>query len=331
MEKSNLNVVFSIARFFAIFSIASAHTTISGPYWAVNLLSALGSVGVIVFIILSGYFYRPEKYKNIGTFYKSKLKSIVIPWIVMGTLVFLFSAIVNGTGIGAVKWAQWIIGYKTYLYYLTVLMICYLIFWKKSKAVMHISAVLTVASVLLTASGVLDGVIKRLYLTNYLNIFNWIGYFAIGYYIQDIKPEKIYDFIRKTRVISAVLFIGVTVIISLFKEYTGSGYFSYIGIPYQLLGALAITGISTIGFSDRKSVHTISNMTFGIYLLHMALVGICYKLCSYTLITKLLCPAVVVAVSAVILYIGYTAAKLVKLDKLYCTLTGIRMDRNIKK
>ena len=64
-NSKKLNIAFSIARVFAIISVIAAHITLSEPHWVYKMINAIGSIGVVVFIILSGYFYKPEKYDNI--------------------------------------------------------------------------------------------------------------------------------------------------------------------------------------------------------------------------------------------------------------------------
>ena len=46
-------------------------------------------MGVIVFIIISGYYFNPSKYKTLRVFLKSKITTIIIPWMIIGTVVFL--------------------------------------------------------------------------------------------------------------------------------------------------------------------------------------------------------------------------------------------------
>ena len=188
---------------------------------------------------------------------------------------------------------------------------------------------LTVISVYLTAFGLLDGVTDALNITNYLNIFNWVGYFAVGYLLQDVKCQAIYDFLKQTTFVSIPLFLVLYAVICIFNVKTG--YFSYIGLPYQLIGAWAVLSASTYSVFDKNVMHRISNMTFGVYLLHMFMISPVLKICSITTVTKLFTPVAVIVVCLVIFQVGYMISQKLHLDNIYCTITGIRAKRNIKK
>lgn len=77
-------------------------------------------------------------------------------------------------------------------------MMCYLIYWKayKSKTLCIISVFLTITSLLLTAFGRLPAVVDTdkwafTYLNPYLNVFNWIGMFALGILAKNGKLEEL--------------------------------------------------------------------------------------------------------------------------------------------
>lgn len=324
-----INTVFSIARVFAVISIVCAHVNIGQPEWGAKMINALGSIGVIVFIILSGYFYHSQKYENIFRMLKEKTKTIIVPWFIFGSFYYLRVAIAGAKEFNIFSWIEYVLGNGSFFYYLTMLMLCYFIFYKRNRIVMYVSMVLTVISVYMTAFGLLEGVTETLNITNYLNIFNWIGYFAIGYLMQEVKGQEIYDFLKQTRFVSIPLFLVLYAVICIFNVKTG--YFSYIGLPYQLIGAWAILSTSTYSIFDKNYMHRISNMTFGVYLLHMFMISLVLKICSFTVITKLFAPVLVVLVCLVIFQVGYMIAQKLHLDNIYCTIFGIRAKRNIKK
>ena len=329
VAQQNINISFSAARVFAIISIVAAHINFDAPENIFKIVNSIGSVGVIAFIVMSAYFFHSEKSANMGNFFLKKVKTIIIPWIFMGTIVFMYNAILAHKAITPISWLIFILGNKSFLYYLTMLMLCYIIFYKRNIITISVAFIVNIVSVYLTAAGKLNGIITDLHITNYLNIFNWVGYFALGCVLQNIKPEKLYRALTSVRIPVILVFAVCWAGICVFKIPTG--YFSYVGMPFQLLGCAAIFCISTMGFQKYRVVHTISNMTFGIYLMHMIIIGLCDRLYLITTITKLFSPVIVVVICCVILYAGYIVCKLIKIDKLYCMLTGIRMNRNIKE
>lgn len=326
-NSKKLNIAFSIARVFAIISVIAAHITFSEPHWVYKMINAIGSIGVVVFIILSGYFYKPEKYDNIFGLIKDKFKSIVIPWVLMGSLAFLSGAIVTNS-FSIKRWVTYILGYNSFLYYLPMLFLCYLIFFKQSKLIMLLSGILTVASVYCTAFGFIDNIIKTIYITNYLNILNWVGYFALGCVLRKVNKDKLYNFIKKSVFVFLPAAIIIYVLICVFDIKTG--YFSFIGMPYQIISAFAIFSVSLWNVFDKKIMHIISNMTFTVYLVHIPLIGLLDVVFEMNILTKLLSPVFILAVTVFCLYIGYLIAKLIKLDKIYCRVAGLRIDRDIK-
>ena len=66
--QDEVNNTMKIARFFAIISIVSAHAKINVECF--NIIPAffnfIGSLGVVTFFIMSGYFFHKSKYQNIS-------------------------------------------------------------------------------------------------------------------------------------------------------------------------------------------------------------------------------------------------------------------------
>lgn len=327
-RSTELNIMFSIVRFLAIFSIISAHINISEPALTGKLISALGSIGVTAYMIMSGYFYNTGKY-SASKLLISKVKGILIPWLVMGTFAYLYNSVLGHKGISPVAWGSFLAGYKSYLYYLTMLALCYIIFYKRNNITLITAIVVNIASVYLTATGCLNGIIEKLHITNYLNIFNWAGYFAVGCMLRKVEPDKLFELFKRTRIAAVIICVLCYAAICAFSIQTG--YFSYIGMPFQLIGVWFLCGVSTYPTLDNKQVHTMSNMTFGVYLIHMMIIGMTDGIYMINAATKLLSPVFVAAICFVLLYAGYIAAKLIHIDGIYCVVTGVRMKRNIKE
>ncbi len=322
-----LNIAFSISRIFAILSVVSAHIMFETPVVLSKVFLTVGSIGVIVFMILSGYYYRTEKYIGICNMLKDKARSIGVPWLVMGTVSYLVFAIVNkDLSIGG--WVLYMLGKDSMMYYLTMLSLCYIIFFKQSKPLLLAAVGVTVVSVYASAFGCLDDVIYPLHMTHFLNIFNWVGYFALGCLLRGLKPERIYVFLQKSVFITLPLFLAAIALIVAFDIKTG--YFSYVGMPFQLLGALTIAGVSTFKFLDCKPLHSLSNMTFGIYLIHTVILALINDFYEINAVLLALSPIISVLIAAGILLGGYGLSKLLHIEKIYMCATGVRMNRNIK-
>lgn len=86
--------------------------------------------GVPIFYFLSGYLFKCEK--NILQLLKKKAIAIGIPWLVTGTGVWLYVVLRKG-GISWVAWFRYLFLRESYLYFLTNLCICFLVFYSVKK------------------------------------------------------------------------------------------------------------------------------------------------------------------------------------------------------
>ena len=319
---SKVSQMFSTARIYCLISIISAHMYFPGTF-ATEFLSRLGTVGVILFLIMSGYFFRPSKFTSIWALLKNKFFSLCIPWFFLGSLTWLYNAILSSQSRSAIEYLKWVLGNGTYLYYMPVLLLCFLLLYKAPRFILYAALPTTVASVLLTTTGILDPIVSFMRINHYLNVFNWIGFFALGMILQNIDPEKLFNFFKKFRLLNIYLFVLSFVLLLMFKNINYN-YFSYVAIPYELIGGTAILSLSTFSLTKHSFFKALSNLSFSIYLLHMPFIGIFDKFLSISAITRLISPLFIIAVSYAVLYLGQIISKAIKLDNLYNKLLGIR-------
>ena len=93
-------------------------------YW---IMTQIGAIGVGVFYIISGYLF----YKNLDSFklfFSKKVKGIVVPWIITGSFVYLVMSMKNNV-LNLKSFIGFLFLGKSYLYYLSILMIFYLIYF----------------------------------------------------------------------------------------------------------------------------------------------------------------------------------------------------------
>ena len=315
--------IFTTARIYALISIVCAHI-----YFADSVVSAVfsrvGTVGVITFLMMSGFFYRPKKFKSFSAMIKKKLLTVVIPWIILGTLTWLYNFLLsNNTSNWFIRYFKWIIGNGSYLYYLTVLFVCFLIFYKHNKITLIIVIMLNIVSIILTAMGLLNNILMLIGINNYLNLFNWIGFFSLGILLQDIKEKQILAFLHRTRFVFIILFNAVLVTLVIFSTIKVT-YFSFIAIPFELLGVLAIMGVSTFNLTKIKCFRIISNYSFTIYLIHMVVMGILDVFFEINIILTILSPVLIIIACSLILWSVLFVAKKIKLEKFARLILGIR-------
>lgn len=324
-NKTNCTVseIVATARIYALISVLCAHLTFDNSVVGFTF-GRIGTIGVIVFLISSGYYFIPAKFKSYGELIKKKSKSICIPWLVLGSLVWVYNIILSSKFRSPMGYLKWIFGNGTFLYYVPMLLLCFLLLYKASQKTLISAIVINIASVLLTATGVLEPVIEALHITNFLNVFNWIGYFALGMLLQKINEKNIVEVLLKIRWLVIALFICCVVLAVLLKNVNFT-YFSYVAIPYQLLGCMAVFSLSTLPLVRTKICGYLSECSYAIYLTHMVFIGLLDSILAKTLFLQIMSPLIIIMILFVVFMIGATISKKIKLDKIYCLLTGLRI------
>jgi len=320
---AKINSAFSISRVFAVLSVICAHVIVTSPPLLNKIFDDAGSIGVIVFFMLAGYYFHSEKYGSVFAFLHTKVTSIVIPWFICGFLVYIYSCILKRQGIHINEMVPFILGYKTLYYYMSVLLMCYLLLFCRKKVILYLAIAANILSVFLTVEGLLDTAYTALHITKYLNVFNWIGFFAAGILLQSCSADLLYKFLKRTRVPVLVIFLLFFVFVLAYDIPVI--YFSYSGILFEIAGFWCVLGLSTFVFLNRRFIHAVSDMSFAIYLIHLPIVGFVFLAFGSFLPGKILSPFIVLAAAAGILYLGRLLARKCRMEEAYCILFGIRL------
>ena len=129
---------FSVSKFFykirgcAILSVAYAHSASFSNVVLDDLCSLLGIIGVPLFLIASGYYFRKQTWHE---FITSKFKNIICPWIIWGSVAFSVSIIALGGEISFISYLNYILGHGTWLYYVPLYLITTALFNLHSSGV----------------------------------------------------------------------------------------------------------------------------------------------------------------------------------------------------
>ena len=102
-------------------------------------------------------------------------------------------------------------------------------------------------------------------------------------------------------------------------------YFSFVAIPYEILGGMAILSLSTYSLTRFSVFNCLSGFSFSIYLFHMILIGLFDRLLGISEITRLLSPMVIIASCFLVFLLAWNLAKGLRLEKIYTLLTGARI------
>lgn len=312
----------------AILFVIVAHTDYSGIQnsMAKMLLSRLGAMAVPVFLILAGYFFKTEGRSYFGDLLKKKALGLCLPWLFCGVLIYGYTALRAGSGLDFGAAARFLLGSGSYLYYLTVLLALQLLFYflrNVPKAVLLWTCLgLSAISTLLSAAGLTAPLLEKLYMTDYLNIFNWCGFFALGYAAQEYAPEKLLSGIKKLWIPAGFLWI-VLLVIGYFFE-SRFGYFSWLGFPMGLCSSILLLRLG-LALADCRWLKYLGKYSFSIYLLHIQIVPIVAKFLGDHIIGVLVSPVITYAITFGAIWIVYKIAHWLKLNKLTGPLLGVRI------
>lgn len=282
MEKKNTLIYY--IKSFAIISVICAHCNFvseTASDFCKNcslILQNLGTAGVGCFFVISGYLfhYKSGKCKD---FFHKKFNGIVIPWIISATIVYLY-VYLRKPPLTVAGWLNFVVGNGSYCYYLTVLLILYFIFY--ILPFMRTEAALCICGLIGVMSSVWFYQIGSI--SPYLNVFNWIGFFSVGYYFQKNKElfEKIKVAFLKTRVIWLFAYLAV-IAFQVFQSKGGS-YWGGINSVFSWCGSLALISFATFVSEKRNqfstSILNLGKDSFAIYIWHMPIAGIVAYLMS---------------------------------------------------
>lgn len=289
MDKDTERKYIYVLKAFAILSVVSAHVapvpdTVGQCNQIVSwLLNAYGTAGVPVFYIISGYlFYRNKK--GIQEFWRTKFSFIIVPWSFCGTLLWLYVVLRKG-GISIDSWWNFLLGVKTSLYYLTVLMVLYILYfkWKNKMTFVSLTMLLSVVSIVSTGWGTGLAFINEWVPTFYLNPLNWMLYFGVGLMIGHFGwLEQVARVCGKFRVLVLAAYVGTLMIH--YKHGISWGYCSKWALINLWLQAALIFGMSwtCLQMTKCRILELTGKYSFSIYLLHQlgagALVAVTSKL-----------------------------------------------------
>lgn len=282
--KSEERAYIYILKGLAIFSVVCAHTaptvadaTLSAQVFS-SLLNYIGTMGVPVFFLISGYLF-DKNTRSFKDFWKKKLFSIVIPWLFCETLLWLYIVLRKG-GIGIKHWILFIAGYQHSTYYLSVLLVLYLLFWiLKREWQIYVMMILSLFSIISTGWSIGIYRLNEFLGTFYLNFLNWLVFFAIGLILSRKDEMELFRTIatKKAVFVCSMLISGCYFAISFVLD-ADIWYFSRYSLIAHSANILMIFGLANLianmkNDSGLRMICEIGKYSFSIYLLHQFLAG----------------------------------------------------------
>ena len=332
-----INVMRSMAIFFVICAHVNNYSEkASDAVQACSLvLQCVMLPGVFIFFFLAGYCLGYNK-RCLSAYMTHKLQTIVFPWFVTGTLVFLWVYLrkhsISFQMIS--EYMTFILGFRTYLWYMTVLMLLYFVFFLATNWCVRL--------LLLTFSCLSFVFVSKWqpYVWNwggdYLNIMNYYPFFIMGFIVHCLFNKNVYANILVRRVKTYLLknskwlaficgSISIWMIYFILYKQVQMSYWNYKILPFVMTVLLAVCFFSYI-LKDSKMLNDIGKHSFSIYLLHMPVAGIVVNVCNRvdSALLMLLRPFIVLVVVVCFLKLFEKAIHGMKHELLLKSAIGIR-------
>ena len=258
--------------------------TVTWNWWTINVYGALGSLGVPLFVMLSGaLLLEPSKAEEpLGVFFKKRFNRVGLPIIFWSIAYFAWNFYVHGEPLSLDIVLQGLLsGSYVHLWFLYLLVGLYLITpvlrvmvkhldWKKFKYLTALWFVGTVSVPLINTFGAFS-------FNPVLFVFTgWIGYFLLGIFLQKVKVRSwILALGTILGLVGAVVGAYATAalvgerFITFFHESLSFNMIIASTAVFLLLIAIPASRIQSRHANFNRLVHWISQNTLPIYLLHL--------------------------------------------------------------
>lgn len=273
-----------VLKAVAIFCVVSAHTypvpenTNTFNALVSDILDYLGTMGVPVFYVISGFLFAGNK-RNFKDFWKIKLISVIVPWFFCYSMLYLYVTVRKG---GFTIWGllQIIWGYNSSSYYLAVLITFYLVFWhiRNEVALLSVGG-LSILSIVSTGWEISFNFLNDICGTYYLNPLNWAIFFSIGVFIRkkeiciDALSERLFPLFTALSIVYFVVMEQISEPIWYFSKYAIIGHMINLGLLFTMANILK-------NFRN-EILKEVGKISFTIYLTNQFLAGFIIVITNY--------------------------------------------------
>lgn len=257
-------------KFFAILFVVCAHCVYSD--YTANIVSKLiGLIGVPIFLLISGLFFTPSN--TLSEFLKKQMRNLIIPWFLWGVITYIASFFSSNTPLTFLGLLMWLVGLRSWLYFVPVLFLCKLFFQilgcKRTGRILVVF-LFSVVSNLLT----IIGVFKHLsFFTQYQNPFNWVLFFCLGILVSNVGIRR-FEF-DKSFFYYSIFFFLLTLIIGvlLTKTVNNPSYWAWWSIGWELIASVSCFFSASVLEEMRVLNITvlIGKQTYFVFFVHMQL------------------------------------------------------------
>ena len=264
------------AKAIALLMIVGAHMSFGEQFVEERFRISVCQIGVIIFFLCSGFFYKRED-RDTGLFWKKKLKTVLIPWALMATGTFLLSLVLSRNLADLpLRYLKWILGIGTHYWYMSVMIVCFFVFKaltlpknQKIRDFLLIGCMLiSLISVLLSILSVIG---YNSVWNQYTNVFNWIGFFALGVMLRD---KNWLDKILSLKVaIPAFLILIAFLVLSTLEDGPIEAYINPYSLPIEVFGSICVLETAWL-LRQCKVIIDLGKKSFFVYLIHIQIAGL---------------------------------------------------------
>lgn len=272
---------------------------------------SITTVGVPLFVFLSGALLLPRKIGSLKDFYKKRLVRLLVPFVLLGAIAYLLSLLSGAYTWWDGTWQTAIVQFVPKLlenninifhWYVHMLLILYILTPLLQRFVQSISTreyefILLCWGILM----VIQQYYPDMYVMNYLSppLIKYIGVFLAGNYITQYRVGN-----------RNYLYIGIVSAVAIYVLNVLTDCAIYLGVP---LMAIALGMICMNLPNDKlRSLRSLpllvntSRYSYTIYLLHVILIRLIYNLSASYYPTNIIpyCPILITIVVMSLFYIG---------------------------
>lgn len=316
-----------VARGIAILSVIAAHVNQINNSSIISLIitngiNYFGQIGVIIFFITGGFLYERQEHDTFKYFAR-KWRTLILPWFFCSSITYFLSVLLT-MSFSLENYFKWILGSGTWYYYIAVYVILLALFkwiWKRD-ALLFLCIILTGSSLWIGGDLIFGQNLMGEVITPYLNIFNWIGFFAMGIlarrYIGTLK-------IKENLLLIALAFMILGCVgLCCFEVHTYFSIYSYI---FEIGSGLLLINLC---YYINKMHYVIMILEYSgknsycIYLLHMQIVQFLCSRIPNNIFGDVLRPIIGLAIMDILIWLIYKIGKKHKFVNKVLFFLGLR-------
>ena len=276
----------------------------------IQFVIAWGKLVLQSFFVISGFFYKRTK-GDTKKYWSKKVKTVFIPWILFAIGTFALSILLNKSLEGfPLSFVKYFLGIGSLYWYMSMSIVMFVIFKYITKRwQLVLCVIISIVSVYLTAFHIIPVVP---YFNQYLNLFNWIGFFAIGILLR--KENLLEKLINTKSFIISLIIVVASIIVAVLRDNEVKSYVDVTSLFTEVFGLVFILNLSN-WLANNKLLIDIGKKSFFIYLMHIQVAGIITTRLPYNAFFFILRPFIALAVCYIVSVVFKYLLKLLKLNK----------------